>query len=281
MPPVRCGLRRRFVRSPDKVLQGSRRPAVAALPERHMAQRIFIKVVGFSDEERHALNTVFRLSEQCLTMYQLWTPTAPEPPRVALLDAQSWEARVEAESPLHRDMRLFWVGSNPPPSVWRSFPRPLAWPDVIEALDALFAPDAGLDLDLGAAADSVMSQKQALIVSADRDQRLYLRARLSLARLTLADDAETAAQALELARAKQYDVALVDCSLRDADPWALLKQLRQGPHAIPHVAMTQAERSLAERVRAWMHGAEALLENPPHPGRFDSWISRIEVGPAA
>ena len=40
-----------------------------------MAQRIYIKVVGFSDEERHALNTVFRLSEQCRTMYQLWTTT--------------------------------------------------------------------------------------------------------------------------------------------------------------------------------------------------------------
>ena len=51
-----------------------------------MAQRVFIKVVGFSDEERHALNTVFRLSEQCRTMYQLWTPQAAEPPRALLLD---------------------------------------------------------------------------------------------------------------------------------------------------------------------------------------------------
>ncbi|MEJ8839625.1 response regulator [Ramlibacter sp. AN1133] len=246
-----------------------------------MAQRVFIKVVGFSDEERHALNTVFRLSEQCLTMYQLWTPVAPEPPRVALLDGQSWEARVEAESPLHRDLRLLWVGANPPATIWRAFPRPLPWPDVIEALDQMFAPEAGIDVDLAQGPDSVMSQKQALIISANRDQRLYLRARLALARLTLADEAETGAQALELARGKKYDLALVDCSLPDIDAWALLRQLRQGPHAIVHVAMTQAERSVPERLRAWLGGADALLENPPHPGRLDAWLSRIELGPAS
>ncbi|HET8745603.1 MAG TPA: response regulator, partial [Ramlibacter sp.] len=226
--------------------------------------------------ERHALNTVFRLSEQCLTMYQLWTPAAPEPPRVALLDGQSWEARVEAESPLHRELRLFWVGANPPASVARAFARPLAWGEVIEALDQLFSPGSGLDLGQGP--DSVMSQKQALIVSADRDQRLYLRARLALARLTLADEAENAAQAVERARGKQYDLALVDCNLPDADAWVLLRQLRQGPQAIRHVAMTQSGRSVSEHVRAWMGGADALLENPPHPGRLDAWLSRVELG---
>ena len=246
-----------------------------------MAQRVFIKVVGFSDEERHALNTVFRLSEQCLTMYQLWTPSAPEPPRVALLDGQSWEARVEAESPRHRDLRVFWIGAHAPASVWRAFPRPLSWHHVIEALDQLFAPDAGVDPDPDHGPDSVMSQKQALIVSADRNQRLYLRARLALARVTLADEAETGVQALELARARQYDLALVDCKLADTDPWILLRQLRQGDKAIRHVAMMQAQRSMSERMRAWLGGADALLENPPHPGRLDAWLSRIELGPAA
>src|SRR5262245_16682561 len=97
-----------------------------------MAQRIYIKVVGFSDEERHVLNTVFRLSEQCRTMYQLWGPTAAELPRAVLLDGQSWEARVEAESPLHANLRLMWVGAGAPATVWRSFQRPIAWQEVIE-----------------------------------------------------------------------------------------------------------------------------------------------------
>lgn len=244
-----------------------------------MAQRIFIKVFGLSDEERHALNTVFRLSEQCRTMYQLWSPQAPESPRVALLDGQSWEARVEAESPLHRDVKLLWVGTNAPPAVWRSFPRPIVWPDVIETLDEIFSADQAAGPDALGAPDSVMSQKQALIVSADRNERLYLRARLALARMTFADEAESADQALQLARRKQYDLALLDTGLRDMDAWELLRQLRGGNHPVANVALTKALRSPAERMRAWVRGA-ALLEDPPHPGRLDAWLSRIELGPA-
>jgi CheY-like chemotaxis protein len=242
-----------------------------------MAQRIYIKVVGFSDEERHALNTVFRLSEQCRTMYQLWTPQAADPPRVALLDGDSWEARVEAESRPVRDLRLLWVGAHPPAGIWRSFERPIAWPEVIGGLDGVFEPEA-LDFDLDAP-DSVMSQKQALIVSADPAGRLYLRARLALARLTLADEAESASEAVQLARGKQYDLALVDASLQDMDAWALLSQLRSGRWPIEHLALTKAARSLPDRLRAW-RGRTALLAHPPDPERLDAWLSRIELGPA-
>lgn len=242
-----------------------------------MAQRIFIQVLGFSDEERHALNTVFRLSEQCLTMYQLWMPQAPEPARVALLDAQSHEARLHAESPSNQGLKMLWVGDNPPPGVWRAFSRPLAWQDILEALDSLFAVDQGvdLDLDLDAVAAEPMSLKQALIVSPDRDVRLYLRARLALARVTLADEAETAASALDLARDKQYDVAVVDCGVQDQTAWALLRQLRKGRRPVAHVALTKQRRSLAEHLRAWLGGAEALLDQPPHPARLGAWLSRF------
>lgn len=246
--------------------------------DNRMAQRVYIRVVGFSDEERHALNTVFRLSEQCRTMYQLWTTQAAEPARAAFLDGQSWEARVEAESPLHRELPILWVGPNAPANVWRSFERPIAWPEIIEGLDTLFGEV--VDLGVPEEPDSIMSQKQALIVSGDRDERLYLRARLSLARLTLADEADSGSQAVELARGKQYDVALVDAGLGDMDAWALLRQLKNGRKPIPHIAMTKAARSLSERVRAWV-GGTALLEHPPDAERLDAWLSRIELGPAA
>lgn len=237
-----------------------------------MAQRIFIKVIGFSDEERHALNTLFRLSEQCLTMYQLWTPQAPEPPRLALLDGNSHEARVEAESPLADPaVKLLWVGSHPPPQAWRAVARPLSWPEVIEAMDILFQPVIDLDL----VEPQSMSGKQALIVGAGRDERLYLRARLALARVTQADEAESGARALELARNRQYDLALVGFGLPDIGPWALLRQLREGRHPIPHVAMTKPGRSLAERLRAWAGGAGAMLDQPPHPERFDAFLRRV------
>jgi CheY-like chemotaxis protein len=244
-----------------------------------MAQRIYIKVVGFSDEERHALNTLFRLSEQCLIMYQLWSPTARAPAGMALLDGGSYEARLEAESPLNRQIKLLWIGDDAPPQVWRSLARPFAWPEVIEALDAVFQP-ASVDLDLGRPPPPEDSRparppKLALIVSPSRDERLYLRARLSLARLTQADEAESGNEAMELARSKQYDFALVDFQLPDMTAWNLLRQLRQGKKPIAHVAMTKAQRSLPEHVRAWLGGAEALLDSPPHPQRLNAWLRRL------
>src|SRR4051812_45096822 len=243
-----------------------------------MAQKIYVRVIGFSDEERHTLNTVFRLSEQGRTAYQLWSPTAAEPARVALLDGQSWEARVEAESPLHEQLRLVWVGPHAPASVARSFPRPIVWPDIVAGLDSLFAADA---LDAHAAVDpgSALAQKYALIVSADRGERMVLRARLALARLTQADEAESGSQAVQLARSKQYDLALVDAGLQDMDAWALLSRLRDGRRPIPHLALTKAGRSISERLKAW-GSSTALLEDPPDPERLDAWLSRIELGPA-
>jgi CheY-like chemotaxis protein len=242
-----------------------------------MAQRIFIHVIGFSDEERHALNTVFRLSEQCLIMYQLWTPGAPEAARVLLLDGSSYEGRLAAESPsLDPALRVLWIGINAPPAAWRSFTRPISWYQVIEALDALFAADAGVDLELEPAAPpEPMSAKHALIVSPDPTIRLYLRARLALARVTLADEADSGSQALGLLRDKQYDVALVDCTVPDMTAWVLLRHLRKGRRPVPHVALTKRGRSPAERLRAWLGGADALLDQPPHPARLGDWLKRI------
>jgi CheY-like chemotaxis protein len=244
-----------------------------------MAQRIYIKVVGFSDEERHALNTLFRLSEQCLVMYQLWSPTARAPAGMALLDGDSYEARLEAESPLNGDMKMLWVGSDAPPQVWRSLPRPFAWPEVIEAMDMVFQPPSvDLDLDLPPPAEDTRphrAPKLALIVSPSREERLYIRARLALAGLTQADEAESGNEAATLARDKQYDFAVVDFQLPDMTPWDLLRQLRQGKKPIVHLALTKAQRSFAEHVRAWLGGAEVLLDRPPHPQRLNDWLGRI------
>jgi CheY-like chemotaxis protein len=242
-----------------------------------MAQRVFIKVVGFSDDERHALNTLFRLSEQCLTMYQLWTPDAPEPPKLALLDGNSYQARLEAESPLNADLKLMWVGQDAPGNTWRRFQRPLAWHDVIETMDTLFHP-TDLDFELGDLAElgsELITRKRALIVSTRLEERLYMRARLALARLTQADDAEDAGQALELARSRQYDVAMVDFELPDLDAWVLLGELRKGKRPIPHLALSKSRISLRDRFHARMAGVDALLDKPPDPAWLDNWLKRI------
>jgi CheY-like chemotaxis protein len=117
--------------------------------------------------------------------------------------------------------------------------------------------------------------KRALIASADRDERLYLRARLALAQLTQADEAETGAQALELTRAHHYAVALVDFSLPDVDGWAFLKELTEAKPAIRHVIMTKANATLGARLRARISGAKACFEKPPHPAKLRDLLEKV------
>jgi CheY-like chemotaxis protein len=246
-----------------------------------MIQRVFIKVVGFNDVERHALNTVFRLSEQRETVYQLWAPDAPEAPQMALLDGLSYEARVEAESPANAALKLVWVGEAPPDTIWRTFLRPLAWQDVVYAMDELFAPKPTLDFDLdfneasAAAVSAHQANGRALIVSAEPTERLYLRAKLSLALLTLADEAATLEQAMELTKANKYQVAVIDFGLLGPQPWVTLKQLAAVP--IPHLILLKAKVSLAERAHARRAGAEAVFRSPPDPGKLQELLDRCRV----
>lgn len=256
-----------------------------------MAQRVFVKVLGFSPAERHALNTLFRLSEQRETVYSLWAPQAPELPRLALVDGRSEEAREERGLP-DKSLKLIWIGSVAPASSWRSFERPLFWPKVIKAMDELFASpdsldlDLGLDLDLDFASDApdtfppgplqeAAPYPRALIASGDRDQRLYLRARLALAELTQVDEAQTGAQALEMARAHPYCVALVDFGLPDVDGWTLLKALHAARPAIGHLIATKTSPSLVERLRARLGGASVLLGNPPQPATLRNALEKV------
>ena len=283
------GLRRESCRFAYKrVLRA--RPAAAIIRRvgkrdvlRTMAQRVFVKVIGFSDVERHALNTVFRLSEERYTTYSLWMPDAPEPPALVLVDEMSYLAQVELASPTV-DARIVWVGASPPVDVWRSFQRPLAWSEVVGAMDALFVPplrDGEVDSDVDdSMADTLPPEpdepgKRALIVCADPDVRLYLRAKLALADLTQADEAETGAYALELLRYNAYAVAVVDFALPDVDGWALLKQLGECRPPIPHVIITKSRPTFGERVRAWFAGAEGVFERPPHPGKLHELLLKV------
>jgi CheY-like chemotaxis protein len=247
-----------------------------------MAQRVFVKVLGFTDVERHALNTVFRLSEESDPAYTLWAPDAPEPPQLALIDGDSYEARLEMESPAMEGLKLIWVGGAATEGAWRTFERPLSWPDIVRSIDELFAPVEALDFDLdgdsGPATlppEPEVPSKRALIASGDRNERLYLRAKLALAQLTQADEAETVAQALELTRANQYEVALVDFGLPGVGGWDLLKELSSSKPAIPHVIITKDNASLVERARAWFGGAEAFFDKPPHPGKLHDLLRKI------
>lgn len=104
-----------------------------------MTQRVFVQVVGFSDEERHTLNTWFRMSQSAQGGYVAWDASAPVPPALALLDGDSYSARFELESPRRdKNLKFIWIGDSPPEGIWQTFSRPLDWARVVKAADGLF-----------------------------------------------------------------------------------------------------------------------------------------------
>jgi CheY-like chemotaxis protein len=234
-----------------------------------MATTVFVKVVGFRDVERHALNTIFRLSAERPTCYALWTPEAPVMPHVALIDVESYEAGLALASPgLNRNLKLICVGSGAPSHAWRVFARPLNWSAVLHAMDQLFA-QAGVDieLDLDGESSSVIPPgvRVTLLVDPARDERLYLRARLALAGLIEVDEVDSVAQATAKVRVRQYDVVVVDVDAPD-DPWGLVERLVAHDPPVGSVVVTTTNTSWQMHERAEQAGCRAVLDKPYDPG---------------
>ena len=77
-----------------------------------MPTSVYVKVVGFNDVERHALNTLFRLSQGQSATYLLWTPELPVPPHVALIDVESYEAGMELDLNTPAEFRAHLEGES-------------------------------------------------------------------------------------------------------------------------------------------------------------------------
>lgn len=116
-------------------------------------RRVFVKVFGFTDAERHALSTAFELSASSHTAYTMWSAASEQPAQLAFLDGESWEASLEMANPKHDFLKLIWVGSRPPAKAWQVFQRPLKWSAIIEALESFYEPLQALPESTGVAAD--------------------------------------------------------------------------------------------------------------------------------
>lgn len=265
-------------------------------------KRIFVKVFGFDDVERHALNTVFRLSETRPTAYALWTATAPEEAELALIDGDSWEAAIELANPAHDDLKLVWIGDNAPSRARLVVKRPLQWAAVIEGMDALLEaehPQATgkpaepeLDLDLLSESGAVLDldldfdseaptapspleepaaeaqQAQVLVVDADRDARLYLRARLAMDGHLLVDEAASGTEALKLMDTRLYKLVVLDMDLPDIERWEMVKRVEASRPPVEFLILTGSDLSPLDVVRGWFAGARGSLRKPLHPGKL-------------
>lgn len=249
-----------------------------------MGQRIFVKVVGFSDVERHALNTLFRLSEDAETSYSLWTASSPEPAKLALVDAFSHEAHIEAQArQTAGDAKLIWIGAEAPKHAWRSFERPLHWAPVLHAMDDLFAPPIDfdvsmpsvidIDLESGSGAEGV---RRALIANKDLDERLYLRAKMVLMGCPVADEAPTALGALALLRMHSYDVEFIDLDMPDMDGMQFLKKAAALRNDAGKMIVTTANAGWMKKIQARRAGAIACLGKPIDPWALNRLLRKRE-----
>lgn len=239
-----------------------------------MATSVFVKVVGFRDVERHALNTLFRLSWERPTSYYLWTPSSPVLPHVALVDTESYEAGMLLASPkLSPNLKLICVGPSAPAHAWRAFARPLNWTAVIHAMDQLFSTgDVDIDVDFDGTAPATIPPgvRVSLLVDPSREERLYLRARFALAGLIEVDEAETVQQATVKARERHYDIVVVNVDMPD-EPWELVRRLAVAKPPIGSVVVSTAHNLWQMHERAEQAGCRAVLDRPYDPGH----VSRV------
>ncbi|MES1977364.1 MAG: response regulator [Pseudomonadota bacterium] len=279
-------------------------------------RRIFVKVFGFSDVERHALNTVFRLSESRPVVYAHWNEDAPEKAQVALVDGDSWEATIELANPGNHKLAVIWVGERPASNAALAFERPLQWVAILEGLDGLYAPVAApradlttaldfdvsapvslaldFDLDLDAIADGHGSDadtttepaqleeaapeqqgERVLVVEADPDARLYLRAKLANAGLLFVDEAVTGAEALAFLATHSYVLALMDVGVADMDGWQLAKKASAKLEGAGHVVVMREKLWFLDKWRAHFAGAKAALAKPLHPRELKRLLADI------
>jgi hypothetical protein len=263
-------------------------------------QRVYVSVVGFSDVERHALNTVFRLSEERDLSYAPWSPlVAPgtevslPAAQVMLVDGESAEAVLPHARGLPAGQRLIWVGADAPVHAWRVLERPIAWSGVLHDLDAVYAArqvDSGyLDLDItspapleGEAGDSRGFERRALLVGVDAADTEILRSGLALADTPAVDLVFNTDMAVTLMGRNAYCCAVFNLDEHQVDAWALARLFRT---RFPQAMSFALSESAGPRGDWWNRrrvrrnteqaGVSALLARPLQARDFNPWIDLL------
>ena len=120
-------------------------------------------------------------------------------------------------------------------------------------------------------------QMQALVIDPDRESRFYLRAKLSMAGLFLADEAANGAEALYLLKTRRYRVVILDLDLPDMNGWSLAAKVRPGEKTdLPQsLVLTRRKVSWLDEIRARRTGATQLLRKPLHPTELAQVLQQV------
>jgi hypothetical protein len=263
--------------------------------------RVYVSVVGFTDVERHALNTVFRLSEERDLAYAPWLPATGgaanpglTPAEVALVDGDSAEAVLSHAKEMPAGQRLIWVGGGAPAHAWRVLTRPIQWAHVLSELDAVYAArqvDSGfIDLDVTSPAplgDDLgflhAAPRRALLVGASPSEVRDLRARLVLVGILEVDHARSTEEALAMISRARHACGVFNLDHLQFDVWSLANLFSQNNpqaltmglsmHAGPLAPWWNRRRIKRDTQRT---GINALVARPMVAAEIEPWIKLLQ-----
>ncbi len=258
-------------------------------------KRICVQVVGFSDVERHALNTLFRLSEDndltyspCESPVGDGTDAAAPRAEVLLVDGQCAEAVLYHAKALPTGQRLIWVGTPPPLHAWRTLTRPIQWAALVQELDTVHAAhqaDSGLlDLDVSRPGElesgAATAFRRALLVG--HGDLLAFAQALSKAGVPEVDHASSTEMAQMLLTRQSYRLGLFDLDEHHIDTWHLAGQFSQhNPQAqtlgITAFAATGSPWLRRRRVHrdAERAGIRTLVSRSVDSDEFRHWLGAL------
>jgi CheY-like chemotaxis protein len=118
---------------------------------------------------------------------------------------------------------------------------------------------------------------QALVIDPDRESRFYLRAKLAMVGLFLADEAANGGEALYLLKTRRYRVVILDLDLPDMDGWSLAAKVRAtgGAPLAESLVLTRQKLSWLDEIRARRTGASHWLRKPLHPIELAQVLQKV------
>jgi CheY-like chemotaxis protein len=130
--------------------------------------------------------------------------------------------------------------------------------------------------------------RRVLVISADADERMYVRARLAVRRVVWLDEVSTSTQAIAAMDDVRYGLALINLDSPVIDAWALARRFREvQPQAVmvatsgvvgrvPWLAVGRRWRAWQLRRRARAEGFDALLAKPLRGRHLMALVDRLE-----
>jgi CheY-like chemotaxis protein len=301
-----------------------------------------IRVIGLTDTERHAFNSVVRLSQGRNPSYTIWQPGDGRPD-VLLLDGHHADSAKVAQSNREQPDHMIWLGSDPPDFVHYSLQRPLQWMAVLGQMDTVIArhaptmppsdfvrsqaadeaessfqptlpqnlateatdsrsPIALSDFNVSGTGSSGRSapilylqgddslarspdkRKRLLVVDANTQFRLYLKAVLSVGNELLVEETADLQEALTMVHDLAYDSVLIDMGFAADGAFSLCKSivssgmnLRPGDTRIsrPNVYFLSQSAGPIKKLQAKRAGANGILIRPRNQEQLDTLFDAV------